>query len=267
MKIVALTSCCVDLFPELNKIFIGGNSLNFATQCKLLGIEDVSIIGAIGDDKFGTLIENHLGKLNINHSNLYRIKAPTASNKIFIDEKGDRYFKADSWNGGAFDVFRLAENDWNYIADADIVAMPGGDPNLMELLERRTEKQLIVIDFLDYLGLDFIEQRIHHIDLVFLSGKEEILADLKRLSREKDKLIVATLGAKGSVAYYKNQSYYQKAIEVEKVIDTTGCGDSFQAAFSIEWLKTKDVYKSLEAGSIAASKVLGFHGGVDSTSQ
>lgn len=265
MKITALTSFCVDFFPELEKVYVGGNSLNFATQCKLSGIENVSVIGATGNDRFGKLIEHHLDKLKIHRSHLYTIDEPTASNKIFIDEKGDRYFKAGSWNGGAFDVFRLSENDWNYLADADIVAMPGGDPNLMELLERRTEKQLIVIDFLDYLGLEYIEQRIHHIDLVFLSGKEEMLAGLKRLSREKDKLIVATLGAKGSVAYYKNQYYYQKAIEVEKVIDSTGCGDSFQAAFSIEWLKTKDVYKSLEAGSIAASKVLGFHGGVENT--
>ena len=83
------------------------------------------------------------------------------------------------------------------------------------------------------------------------------------MSREKDKFIVATLGAKGSIAYYKNKTYYQKAIEVEKIVDTTGCGDSFQAAFSIEWLKTKDVNQALKAGSIAASKTLGFHGGVD----
>lgn len=239
MKITALTSFCVDFFPELEQVYVGGNSLNFATQCKLSGIENVSVIGSIGNDRFGKLIENHLDKLKINRSNLYTIDEPTASNKIFIDEKGDRYFKADSWHGGAFDVFRLSEKDWKYIADSDIVAMPAGDPNLMELLNRRTEKQLIVIDFLDYLGIDFIEQRIDNIDIVFLSGKDEMLADLNRLSREKGKLIVATLGAKGSIAYNKNKTYYQKAIEVEKIVDTTGCGDSFQAAFSIEWLKKK----------------------------
>ena len=50
MKITALTSCCVDFFPEQNKIYVGGNSLNFATQCKILGIDNVCVVGAIGND-------------------------------------------------------------------------------------------------------------------------------------------------------------------------------------------------------------------------
>ncbi|MBT8266646.1 MAG: carbohydrate kinase family protein [Nitrosopumilus sp.] len=263
MKITALTSFCVDFFPELDKVYVGGNSLNFATQCKLLGCENISVIGAIGKDRFGKLIENQLDRLNINRSRFYQIDKPTASNKIFINEKGDRYFKEDSWNGGAFDEFRLSENDWNTLTDSKIVAMPAGDPNLKELLRRRNENQLIVIDFLDYLGIDFIKEHIDNIDIVFLSGKEEILDELQELSTQKGKLIVPTLGAKGSVALFENKRYYQKAIEVEKIIDTTGCGDAFQAAFSIEWLNTKDVKKSLKAGSIVASKVLNFVGGVE----
>lgn len=262
MKITALTSFCVDFFPELDKIYVGGNSLNFATQCKLLGYENTSIIGAIGKDRFGKLIENQLDKSNINRSRLYQINEPTASNKIFVNEKGDRYFKENSWNGGAFDKFRLSENDWDSLADSKIVAMPAGDPNLKELLKRRNEKQLVVIDFLNYLGIDFIKENIDNIDIVFLSGKEEMLDELQKLSYETGKLIVPTLGAKGSEAFFGNKKYYQKAIEIDKIVDTTGCGDSFQAAFSIEWLKTKDIEKSLKAGSIAASKILNFVGGV-----
>ena len=262
MKIVALTSCCVDFFPEQNEIYVGGNSLNFATQCKLMNIENVSVIGAVGNDKFGKLIETHLDKLKINRSHLYRIDEPTASNKIFINKEGDRYFKADSWYGGAFDIFRLSTNDWNYLTDSTIVAMPAGDPNLKELIKRRNNGQLVVIDFMDYLGLEYIEQFICNIDIVFLNGKEKTLDSLRELSLKYKKMIVATLGAKGSIAFYDSNTYYQKAIAVETIIDTTGCGDAFQAAFSIEWLKTKDIKKSLKAGATAASKVLEFMGGV-----
>ncbi len=262
MKITALTSCCVDFFPEQDRIYVGGNSINFATQCKLSGIENVSIIGAVGNDNFGKLVENHLDKVKINRTYLYRMEEPTASNKIFINEKGDRYFKSDSWNGGAFDVFRLSEKDWSYLADSTIVAMPAGDPNLRDLLKRRNNKQLIIIDFLDYFGLVDIEKFIDKIDVVFLSGKEELLDDLSELSKKSKKMIVATLGSKGSVLFYNKRAYYQEAIKVDKIIDTTGCGDSFQAAFSITWIKTNDIHKSLKAGSIAASKVLGFMGGV-----
>lgn len=263
MKITALSSFCVDFFPELEKIYVGGNSLNFATQCKLLGFENISVIGAVGKDKFGNLIENHLDKFNIDRSGLYRVDEPTASNEIFINEKGDRYFKETSWNGGAFDKFRLAEKDWNSLLDSSIIAMPAGDPNLEELLKRRNKAQLVVIDFLDYLGIDFIKEFIDHIDIVFLSGKEDMLDELQELSFQKGTLIVTTLGEKGSVAFYKNKRYCQEAVVVEKISDTTGCGDAFQAAFSLEWVSTNDIPKSLKAGSIAASKVLNFLGGVE----
>lgn len=171
-------------------------------------------------------------------------------------------FKEDSWKGGAFDAFRLSESDWKSLVDSKIIAMPAGDPNLKELLKKKNYNQLIVIDFLDYLGIDFIKEHIDNIDLVFLSGKEEILDELQELSYQNKKLIVTTLGAKGSVAFFENKRYYQKAVEVAKIVDTTGCGDAFQAAFSIEWLMTKDIERSLKKGAIAASKVLSFVGGV-----
>lgn len=263
LKITALTSCCVDFFPELDKIYVGGNSLNFATQCRLSGIENVSVLGAVGKDKFGSLIEDHLDKLKIDHRRLYRIDEPTASNKIFIDKNGDRYFKEDSWNGGAFDVFRLTEEDWEQIEDSDIIAMPAGDPNLSELLKRRNNNQLIVVDFLDYLGIDFIRKHIDHIDIIFLSGKEDLLDELSELSKSSRKMIIATLGEKGSIAFHKNEKYFQDAIKVDKIVDTTGCGDAFHAAFSIEWVHSGNVQKSLNAGTEAASKVLRFIGGVE----
>ena len=262
MKITALTSFCVDFYPEENKTYVGGNSLNFATQCKLSKIQDVTVVGATGNDEFGTLIRKHLSKLEIDWSRLYTIEAPTASNKIFIDANGDRYFKEDSWNGGAFDKFRLSEEDWDSIKDSRIVAMPAGDPNLKELLKRRNNDQLIAIDFLDYLGVEVIRECIDEIDVVFLSGKEEMLGELRDLASQKEKLIIPTLGAKGSIAYWGNKTFLQEAIEVENVIDTTGCGDAFQAAFCIEWVRTNDMEKALSASALAASKVLQFVGGV-----
>ena len=263
MKITALSSCCVDFFPELEKVYVGGNSLNFATQCKLSNITDISVMGAVGEDWYGDLIEQHLDKCNIDRSRLYRLNVPTASNRIYINEQGDRYFKENSWNGGAFDKFRLSEEDWLYMENRDIIAMPAGDPNLDSLLERRTQNQLVVIDFLDYHSIEFIEKRIEHIDIVFLSANENRFDSLKKLAFKSGKMIVATIGSEGSVAFYKDSIFRQEAIHVDKIIDTTGCGDAYQAAFMIEWFTSKDVKKAMLEGSLAASKVLSFIGGVE----
>lgn len=262
MKITALSSFCVDYFPELDKVYVGGNSLNFAVQCKISGVEDVSVIGAIGNDSYGDLIMQYLKKVNVDHQRLYRIDAPTASNKIFISANGDRYFKEDSWQGGAFDKFRLSGTDWKYLEKRDLIAMPAGDPNLKSLLDRRHNEQLICIDFLDYHTLDFIEKLIHKIDVTFLSVSEDLLKNLETLAEKSGKMIVATLGAKGSIAFYRNKTYVQEAIKVKEVIDTTGCGDAFQAAFAIEWYASGDIEKSLFKGALAASHVTAFIGGV-----
>lgn len=262
MKITALSSFCVDFYPELNEVYVGGNSLNLAVQCDLLGVEDVSVIGAVGIDSWGSLIEEYLDKSNINCSRLYQLKGKTASNKIYISAEGDRYFKAHSWNGGVFDDFRLSDEDWHYIRDREMICMPAGDPNLSELLERRHDRQEVVIDFLDYHPIQFIKERMDKIDISFLSAKPEMLDQLEKLANSSGKMIVATLGAKGSVAFYKGSIWTQQAIELEHIVDTTGCGDAFQAGFMIEWYKSQNIEKALNHGTRIASRVLGYQGGV-----
>ena len=86
MKITALTSFCVDVFPEQGKTYVGGNSLNFATHCKLSGVSDVHVIGGVGRDHGGKLIREHLSKIAVDHGQLYELEEPTASNKIFINK-------------------------------------------------------------------------------------------------------------------------------------------------------------------------------------
>ena len=43
MKIVAMTVCTVDGYPDQGIECVGGNSLNFATQCQRSGVEHVSL--------------------------------------------------------------------------------------------------------------------------------------------------------------------------------------------------------------------------------
>lgn len=260
MKITALTVCCVDYFPELNKTYIGGNSLNFATQCKKSGINEVSIVGAIGNDNFGKLIEHHLSAYNINKDHLYKTEYATASNRIFIAENGDRYFKPESWNGGAFDKFRLGNDDLEFLQKQDVVAINIGDPNLQTILKNKLQHQLLVVDFMDCREESRIIEIIDKIDICFVSADINQLKTLRQISDETGKKIIATLGAKGSVAFFEGESYSEDAPFVEEVIDTTGCGDAFQAAYTISWWKNKNIKAALKKGSEAAAKILTFTG-------
>ncbi len=100
------------------------------------------------------------------------------------------------------------------------------------------------------------------IDIAFVSAEKQNLENLEQLAYKQKKMIVATLGADGSLAFYKEKKYFQAALEIDKIIDTTGCGDSYQAGFSITYFKNGNIEEAMYAGAEIASEVLKVYGGV-----
>ncbi|HNT75712.1 MAG TPA: carbohydrate kinase family protein, partial [Anaerolineae bacterium] len=49
---------------------------------------------------------------------------------------------------------------------------------------------------------------------------------------------------------------------VAEVVDTTGCGDAFQAAFFVSWFQRHDMVQALRMGAEAAAQTLTHFGGV-----
>lgn len=72
-----------------------------------------------------------------------------------------------------------------------------------------------------------------------------------------DQLVIVTDGAKGSYAYHQGNTYRQRAIKANDIVDTTGAGDGYTAGFIAEYLKTKDVVMSMYSGAKYAVKILG----------
>ena len=52
----------------------------------------------------------------------------------------------------------------------------------------------------------------------------------------------------------------QPAVDVKKIVDTTGCGDAFQAAFTVSYFKDGDIRKALKAAAQQAAKVIQHYG-------
>jgi len=73
MNLVALTPCCVDYYPQLDKSFMGGNTLNLASMWKKLAPEaNISVITCLGNDENGKTIGEFLYKIGINTSRVYK---------------------------------------------------------------------------------------------------------------------------------------------------------------------------------------------------
>ena len=91
---------------------------------------------------------------------------------------------------------------------------------------------------------------------------EKIVEALVPLSKLSVCIMVVTLGAKGSVALVDGKKICVDAVSVP-IVDTTGCGDAFQAGFVINYIKTKNIKYALAAGAKQAAKVAQHYGGVE----
>ena len=256
-KILALSCCCVDFFPEKNIINAGGNALNVAVSCVKTGKADVFLMGNIGKDKYAEEIIKTADKYKINRQKLYMADGITAHNKICLTDEGEKYEKSDSWTNGVYGEFRLTDENAAYMKTFDAVASTFNDPVFKHTLDvRRNAHFLLSMDFFDHAPKDEWENYFSAIDLFFISGKNEYSPLLKKWSEKYNTLFVSTLGAYGSIAYKSGVEYSCEAVKAEKVVDTTGCGDSYQGAFIVDYLLNRDILSAMKASSQSAAVTL-----------
>ena len=263
INIIAMTCMCVDVFDASGELRPGGEALNFAAIASKYDNVSVNLLGAIGDDKYGGAILSSIKDKRINKDYIHIVSgAETASHRIYLTENGDRYFKADSWNGGIHDSYRLTENDKEKITSADVVFITYDSPNFYDALElKKTANFQLAVDFNVVRNFARLECVVPYVDFFFISGEESILPKFQKWSEKYNSIFNITLAENGSVTYYNGKEYRVRAVPVDEVIDTTGCGDSYHAAFLCTYLKDGDILKAMNNGSQIASETLGHIGG------
>jgi fructoselysine 6-kinase len=261
MDVVAMTVLCVDIYEDEGRVCPGGESVNFASCCRELGVREAAIVGAVGNDDHGRFLLDYLDRRGIDRSRVAVREGKTASHRIRIDEKGERWFPEGAWDGGVYEGFILSEGDWAFVLAREVIAIPAGNPNFREALRRARSGNLLACDFNDSRDFGLMEGTIPSMGLAFVSGDDEACERMRALSRRCATPIVVTLGAEGSRAYLRGREYRAPAAKVERVEDTTGCGDAYQAAFCVSYYRDADVLAAMKAGSLAASEILSRVGG------
>jgi len=262
MKVIAFSALCVDYYPECKISRPGGNSLNFAVHAKKFEDTRVAVAGYLGEDDEAKQIMKLLKDKDIDTKLLYTMKGRTASNKLYNTPDGERYSKPGDWKNGVYNNFEFSESDFSAIFNYELIAIPYSDKNLEEVIKRNKAGKPVVVDFLHYDDAESISRFLSFIEIAFVSAQKKNLAMLKSLAKEKNKLIVATLGAGGSIAFHGDKEYFQPALGVEKIVDTTGCGDAYQAAFSMNYFRNGNIEEAMLNGARVAAEVLLHYGGV-----
>ena len=103
-----------------------------------------------------------------------------------------------------------------------------------------------------------------HTDIAFFSDdtlEDEALREkILRVAAMGPKLVVATRGSRGSLAWDGVQ-FYTGGIVSCPVVDTMGAGDSFIAGFLMAWLEGKPVPSCMQRGAEQAAFTIGYAGG------
>lgn len=252
---------------------VGGGGANVAVGAAKNGL-DSAVFGLIGQNPFKNIILNKLHDQGIRTFLCPVVQNYFCVSSIFLTEKGEKtivnyttphkhLFKNES-------IYRLSQARMVYFGH--LANLPFAE-KLSAISKIKQKKVEIIINLaVDdcRMAKSKLSPLLQRADILIVNGHE--FADLVKAPykdiRFKEnviawyipdlsgKLVVVTEGEKGSYAYLNGKIFHQSAIKIEAIVDTTGAGDAYTSAFISEYLKSRDVKKSMEKAAHYSAKNL-----------
>lgn len=259
MKIAAVGDNCMDVYDRLNKAFPGGNPVNVAVYSVRLG-GSASYTGAVGGDKYGQIMIDALKKKNVDTSHLKVLHGNTAVTHVELE--GDERILGD-YDEGVLAQFKLSDEDIEFLCSQDMVVTGCWGMIENDLYKIKAKGTPIAFDFATKLEDPIIEKAIYDVDYAFFAYDEchdEFIREfMKKMYSKGPKLVIVTLGEKGSICY-NGKEFLTYGIVPCKVEDTMGAGDSYIAGFLRGILLGKEIKECMRMGAENASVTLGYRG-------
>lgn len=256
LAIAAVGEVCADLYEGDSRVFLGGISGNFA-RCAAEAGARASVFAAVGDDELGRALTALLGATRV-ASRVRVLPGATAVQRIRIAPDGERVFCG--FDAGVVADYTLTTDELAALARFDAVAVPLAPETervVAQLATAGGQRALVGDVSRDSAGDDlcaWLAPRLPALAIAFVGGTAEDLEPLRALSERARALVVLTAGAAGAWALASGRVLHQPTV-AERVIDTTGCGDAFQAAFAVRHLTGASLDVALHAGARAAALV------------
>jgi fructoselysine 6-kinase len=265
MRIIGVGDNTVDVYMNQNKMYPGGNSVNVPELCLRAGAEKAAYLGIFGDDFAGTLLKNALAEDGIDISHVRTIHGSNDKNANIQGEGNDRVWVGNNLGGDCAKVqLKFTQDDLDYITSFDVLHS-SVHSEIPYLFPKVAGKVFVSMDFSDGYTDERIAMLCPYLDVAFFSGggcsKEEIESTIEKALKAGAKLVVTTMGMEGSIATDGKERIYQPAIPAaEPVVDALGAGDTYIAAFLLEYWESRDMKKAAEKGAHYALTTLGYFG-------
>lgn len=259
MKIATVGDNCMDVYKSLNEAFPGGNPVNVSVYFVRLGGK-ASYTGVVGNDKYGKLIIDSLERKNVDTSNIKVTQGSTAITEVELIN-GERVF--GDYNEGVLADFKLTNEDIDFLASHDLVVSGLWGKIESDLYRIKEKGTPTAFDFANKLKDPVIERAIYNVDYAFFSydkGEDNFIRNyMKDMHKKGPKLVIVTLGEKGSLCY-DGEKFIKYGIIPGEVVDTMGAGDSYIAGFLFGILKNKEIKECMKLGAKNATCTLQYRG-------
>ncbi|TXE07109.1 ribokinase [Seonamhaeicola algicola] len=253
---------------ETEGIKIQGGAPAGNASCALasLGFETY-FLGYLGDNPLSTVAQSELKRFGVKEDFLFfRKEASPAVAIVQIDKKGERTVLYSTEN---YIPFSFLDIDEDQIAGFDLILVDGYDTEInLHLLRLAKRFGIPTVLDMESGNLEVMQQMLKlstHPILPLecaqnITGEKTAEACLKSLQDFTTGQVVITDGANGAFTLKNNMVLHQPSFKV-KVVDTTGCGDAFHAAYAAALLKGLSLEDRLIYASFYASEVAKYFGG------
>mgnify|MGYP001253649562 CR=1 FL=1 len=233
-------------FIEEIRLTVAGTAGGVVVDTAKLGLKSLAV-GAVGNDEKGEFVIDTMARMGIDTSAMQRlVGVPTSATMVNVRPNGDR---PALHVRGASDHFDVTSDMYDQVFDAPIVHLGGtgllrrldGDRSVVLLQEAKRRGCTVTFDLIaaSYETANLVLPLLPHIDYFMPSieeardmSRQKTVADCAKFYLDHGaKTCVFTLGAEG--AYYASSDgtrLHVPAYDID-IVDTTGCGDGFDAGF------------------------------------
>ncbi len=258
MRLATVGDNCVDIYPQLNKAFSGGNAVNVAVYSRRYGMQS-ACVSWVGDDEYGALLKRDLLQQGVDISHLYTKTGVTAQTQVELRDN-DRML--GDYTEGVMAEFTLNNEDLAWLNDFDMIHSAVWGHAESALPGLKAAGRIVSFDFADKWENPLWQSLPPHLDYLFASAHVESAWLRDRLQTVVEcgaGVAIATLGENGSLAWDGKQ-FWRMPPEPVSVVDTMGAGDSYIAGFLCAVAAGLPIAQAMRQGSRCAARTLRYHG-------
>lgn len=262
-----------------HRILGGGPAGNSTAGAAALGMS-AAFVGTVGDDADGRMILETFARQGVDTS-MVRIRkgATSAIAYLWIEEKtGNR---SCAWTREGLTELEADEIDLDRVRAARVLHVDGHNPKAAIAAAKAAKEAGVLVSYDAGTIRDGMEELLPLADILICSGEfavsvaagkdrlvatgyteDEVEAAVRKLyATYRPRVCGATMGVRGSMCFDGEKLVRCPAFKVEKVVDTTGCGDLFHTGFAVRWLETHDLLECQRFGAaVSAIKCRGLSG-------